>query len=128
MSAIRHNILLGVTGGIAAYKSADLVRRLKEAGADVRVAMTPSACEFVTPLTFQALSANPVHVDLLDPAAETGMGHIELARWADLIIIAPASAARGSRASLRKARVRTRFSIPKEASSSMNRQWVKPPP
>ena len=86
------NILLGVSGGIAAYKSADLVRRLQDAGARVRVAMTAAACEFVTPLTFQALSGNPVHTQLLDPAAEAAMGHIELARWADAILIAPATA------------------------------------
>ncbi len=85
-------ILLGVTGGIAAYKSADLVRRLQDAGAGVRVAMTPAATEFITPLTMQALSGHPVHLDLLDPAAEAAMGHIELARWADLIIVAPATA------------------------------------
>lgn len=85
-------ILLGVTGGIAAYKSADLVRRLRDVGAEVRVAMTPAAREFVAPLTFQALSGNPVHGDLLDPAAEAAMGHIELARWADAVIIAPATA------------------------------------
>lgn len=85
-------ILLGVTGGIAAYKSAELTRRLKDEGADVRVVMTKGAREFVTPLTFQAVSGNPVGTDLLDPAAEAAMGHIELARWADLVLIAPASA------------------------------------
>lgn len=85
-------ILLGISGGIAAYKSADLVRRLKDRGADVRVVMTAGAQEFVRPLTYQALSGNPVHSDLLDPAAEAAMGHIELARWAELILIAPASA------------------------------------
>jgi phosphopantothenoylcysteine decarboxylase/phosphopantothenate--cysteine ligase len=85
-------ILLGISGGIAAYKSADLVRRLKETGADVQVVMTPAATCFVTPLTFQALSGRPVRLELLDPEAEAGMGHIELARWADLIVIAPASA------------------------------------
>lgn len=85
-------ILLGVTGGIAAYKSADLVRRLQDRGATVRVVMTAGAREFVKPLTFQALSGNPVHTDLLDPAAEAAMGHIELAKWADVILIAPASA------------------------------------
>lgn len=84
-------IVLGVTGGIAAYKSAILVRRLKDFGFDVRVVMTEGAQAFVTPLTFQALSGNPVHTTLLDPAAEAGMGHIELARWADLMLIAPAS-------------------------------------
>ena len=86
------NILLGVTGGIAAYKSAELIRRLQDAGAEVRIIMTTAAQEFITPLTLQALSGNPVHTDLLDSAAEAAMGHIELARWADLIIIAPASA------------------------------------
>ena len=86
------NILLGVSGGIAAYKSAELTRRLRDAGAEVRVVMTQAATEFVTPLTFQALSGNPVHTELLDLDAEAGMGHIELARWADAILIAPASA------------------------------------
>lgn len=85
-------ILLGISGGIAAYKSAELVRLLKRAGADVRVIMTSGAMEFMTPLTLQALSGNPVHHALLDPEAEAGMGHIELAKWADLILIAPASA------------------------------------
>lgn len=85
-------ILLGITGGIAAYKSAELTRRLRDAGAEVQVVMTRAATEFVTPLTFQALSGNPVHTELLDEQAEAGMGHIELARWADAILIAPASA------------------------------------
>ena len=85
-------ILLGVTGGIAAYKSADLVRRLRELGAEVQVVMTAAAREFVTPLTFQALSGRPVRTELWDSAAEAAMGHIELARWAELILIAPASA------------------------------------
>lgn len=85
-------IVLGITGGIAAYKSAELTRLLKGAGADVRVVMTPAATEFITPLTLQALSGNPVHLHLLDTEAEAGMGHIELAKWADLILIAPASA------------------------------------
>lgn len=85
-------VLLGVTGSIAAYKAADLVRRLREAGADVRVVMTRGATEFVTPMTFQALSGKPVHLHLLDAEAEAGMGHIELARWADVILVAPASA------------------------------------
>ncbi|HEX5676617.1 MAG TPA: bifunctional phosphopantothenoylcysteine decarboxylase/phosphopantothenate--cysteine ligase CoaBC [Alcanivorax sp.] len=89
---VNKRILLGVTGGIAAYKSADLVRRLQDAGAEVRVVMTQGACEFITPLTMQALSGYPVHTDLLDPRAEAAMGHIELARWADLVLIAPASA------------------------------------
>lgn len=91
-SLANKQILLGVTGGIAAYKSADLVRRLQDAGASVQVVMTPAAQEFITPLTLQALSGNPVHTQLLDPEAEAGMGHIQLARWADLVLIAPASA------------------------------------
>lgn len=86
------HILVGITGGIAAYKSADLVRQFVKAGADVRVVMTPAAKEFITPLTMQALSGNPVSHSLLDENAEMGMGHIELARWADLLVIAPASA------------------------------------
>lgn len=85
-------IILGVTGGIAAYKSAEIIRRLKDFGADVRVVMTDAAKEFITPLTLQALSGNPVHHSLLDPEAEAAMGHIELARWADLVLVAPASA------------------------------------
>ncbi|MCW8933111.1 MAG: bifunctional phosphopantothenoylcysteine decarboxylase/phosphopantothenate--cysteine ligase CoaBC [Gammaproteobacteria bacterium] len=94
MNASLHNknIILGVCGGIAAYKSADLVRRLQDAGAQVRVIMTSAAMEFITPLTFQALSGYPVHTDLLDTEAEAAMGHIELARWADLVLIAPATA------------------------------------
>lgn len=85
-------IIVGVTGGIAAYKSADLVRRLREAGAEVRVVMTSHAKEFITPLTMQAVSGNPVHEELFDLKAEAAMGHIELARWADAIVIAPATA------------------------------------
>ena len=92
MELLHKRILLGVTGGIAAYKSAILARRLIDAGATVRVVMTGGAQAFVQPLTFQALTGEPVHVDLLDPAAEAAMGHIELARWADAILIAPASA------------------------------------
>jgi phosphopantothenoylcysteine decarboxylase/phosphopantothenate--cysteine ligase len=86
------NVLLGVSGGIAAYKSAELVRALQERGANVRVIMTRGAQEFITPLTLQALSGQPVHTQLLDAEAELGMGHIELARWADLLLIAPATA------------------------------------
>jgi phosphopantothenoylcysteine decarboxylase/phosphopantothenate--cysteine ligase len=86
------HILLGVTGGIAAYKSAELVRQLRRQGAEVRVVMTAAATEFVTPLTFQALSGYPVHTRLLDAGAEAAMGHIELARWADVLLIAPATA------------------------------------
>ena len=89
---INKRILLGVTGGIAAYKSADLARRLREAGAIVRVVMTPHAKEFITPLTMQAVSGHSVHMDLFDLNAEAAMGHIELARWADAICIAPATA------------------------------------
>ncbi len=85
-------ILLGISGGIAAYKSVELCRRLQDAGCDVRVVMTQSATEFVTPLTFQAVSGHPVHRDTFDEAAEAAMGHIELAKWADRIIIAPATA------------------------------------
>ena len=86
------HILLGVSGGIAAYKAAELVRLFKKQGAEVRVVMTQSALEFVSPLTFQALSGNPVHTELLDTDAENAMGHISLARWADVLIIAPATA------------------------------------
>ena len=85
-------IVLGITGGIAAYKCADLTRRLRERGAAVRVVMTAAAKEFITPLTMQALSGHPVADSLLDPAAEASMGHIELAKWADLVLVAPASA------------------------------------
>ncbi|MDI1293379.1 MAG: bifunctional phosphopantothenoylcysteine decarboxylase/phosphopantothenate--cysteine ligase CoaBC [Methylobacter sp.] len=89
---INKHILLAVSGGIAAYKSAELVRLLRKQGAEVRVVMTHSAMQFVSPLTFQALSGNPVHSELLDADAEHAMGHISLARWADALIIAPATA------------------------------------
>jgi phosphopantothenoylcysteine decarboxylase / phosphopantothenate---cysteine ligase len=85
-------VLLGVTGGIAAYKSPDLVRRLRELGAEVQVVLTAGAREFVTPMTFQAVSGREVRSDLWDPEAEKAMSHIELARWADFVIIAPATA------------------------------------
>ncbi len=85
-------IVLGVAGSIAAYKSPDLVRRLREVGADVRVVLSDGGRAFITPLSLQAVSGYPVVYDLLDPAHEAGMGHIELSRWADLILIAPASA------------------------------------
>ncbi|SDW56510.1 bifunctional phosphopantothenoylcysteine decarboxylase/phosphopantothenate--cysteine ligase CoaBC [Thiocapsa roseopersicina] len=88
----RNQVLLGVGGGISAYKSVDLVRRLRERGFVVRVVMTHAATAFVGPLTFQAVSGHSVRTDLLDPAAEAGMGHIELARWADRLLIAPATA------------------------------------
>ncbi|WP_245879945.1 bifunctional phosphopantothenoylcysteine decarboxylase/phosphopantothenate--cysteine ligase CoaBC [Vibrio gangliei] len=85
-------ILLGISGGIAAYKCADLTRRLIERGAKVQVVMTTAAKEFITPLTMQAVSGQPVSDSLLDPSAEASMGHIELAKWADLILLAPATA------------------------------------
>ncbi len=91
-SLANKNILLGVTGGIAAYKSAEIVRHLKKSGASVRVVMTRSAEEFITSLTLQALSGNRVSTELLDAEAEAAMGHIELAKWADGILIAPATA------------------------------------
>ena len=91
-SLINKNILLGVTGGIAAYKAAEIVRHLKRSGSSVRVVMTKSAEEFITPLTLQALSGNRVSRELLDAEAEAAMGHIELAKWADGILIAPATA------------------------------------
>ena len=87
-----NRILLGVSGGIAAYKSPELVRRLRERGAQVQVVMTAAAQEFITALTLQAVSGRPVRTDLWDTAAEAAMGHIELARWAELVLIAPASA------------------------------------
>ena len=92
MSLNNRNILLGVTGGIAAYKAPDLVRKLTAQGANVRVVLTASAKEFVSPLALQAVSGNPVSDDLLDKDAEAAMGHIELAKWADTLLIAPATA------------------------------------
>lgn len=92
MSIANKNILLGVTGGIAAYKAPDLVRKLTALGANVRVVVTDSAAEFVSSLSLQAVSGHPVHQHLLDPAAEAAMGHIELAKWADILLIAPATA------------------------------------
>lgn len=89
---INRNLLLIVTGGIAAYKTPELVRRLGDRQVNVRVVMTKGAKAFITPLTLQAVSGHAVHDDLLDPAAEAAMGHIELARWADLIVVAPATA------------------------------------
>ena len=91
-TSVNKRILVGVTGGIAAYKAADLIRRLGDAGAETRVVMTRSAAEFITPLTLQAVSGHPVYQQLLDTEAEAGMGHIDLARWADAILVAPASA------------------------------------
>ena len=92
MNFLNKNILLCVTGGIAAYKSAEIIRLFKKNGADVRVVMTESAKEFITPLTLQAVSGNEIHDSLLDVKAESAMGHIELAKWADIILIAPCTA------------------------------------
>ena len=86
------NILLGISGSIAAYKSPEIVRRLRDQGANVRVVMTENAKQFITPLTLQAVSGYPVHDNLFDSEAEAAMGHIELARWADAVLVAPASA------------------------------------
>ena len=92
LSFSKKNIILCVTGGIAAYKSAEIIRLFKKDGADVRVVMTESAKEFITPLTLQAVSGNQIHDSLLDADAESAMGHIELAKWADIIVIAPCTA------------------------------------
>ena len=92
LSLTNKHILLGITGGIAAYKCAELARLFTKAGAEVRVAMTKAAVEFVTPLTMQALTGNRVSLNLLDTEAEAAMGHIELARWADIVLVAPATA------------------------------------
>lgn len=92
MSLANKNVLLCVSGGIAAYKAPDLVRKLTALNANVRVVLTHSAAEFVSPMSLQAVSGNPVHQHLLDPAAEAAMGHIELAKWAEILLIAPATA------------------------------------
>ncbi|MFC3912942.1 bifunctional phosphopantothenoylcysteine decarboxylase/phosphopantothenate--cysteine ligase CoaBC [Pseudaeromonas sharmana] len=92
MELLNKRILLGVSGGIAAYKSAELVRRLRDRGAEVRVVMTDSARAFITPLTLQAVSGHAIPDGVLDPASELGMNHIELAKWADLVLVAPATA------------------------------------
>ncbi len=92
VDAMSLKVLLGVSGGIAAYKAAELIRGLRARGAEVRVVMTAAAQSFITPLTLQALSGNEVRSDLLDPGAEAGMDHIELARWADVVLVAPATA------------------------------------
>src|SRR5210317_1161066 len=86
------NIVLGITGGIAAYKAPDLVRRLRERGGDVQIVMTKAAEEFVTPTALQAVSGRPIRSNLWDKEAEAAMSHIELARWADIVVIAPATA------------------------------------
>ncbi len=126
------NVLLGVSGGIAAYKSAELIRQLQERGASVRVIMTRGAQEFITPLTLQALSGNPVHTDLLDDRAELGMGHIELARWADLLLIAPATADLIARLSAGRAddllsTVALATAAPLMLAPAMNQQMWKDP-
>jgi phosphopantothenoylcysteine decarboxylase / phosphopantothenate---cysteine ligase len=126
------NVLLGVSGGIAAYKSAELIRQLQERGAAVRVIMTHGAQEFITPLTLQALSGNPVHTDLLDERAELGMGHISLARWADLLLIAPATADLIARLSVGRAddlltTVALATAAPLMLAPAMNQQMWKDP-
>ena len=125
-------ILLGVSGGIAAYKSPDLVRRLRERGAEVQVVMTAGAQRFVTPTTFQAVSGREVRADVWDPAAEAAMGHIELARWADLVLVAPATAdviARiaGGRADDLLTTLVLATEAPVAIAPAMNRvMWAKP--
>lgn len=125
-------ILVGVTGGIAAYKAAELVRSLKKTGSDVRVIMTRGAREFVTDLTFQALSGHPVYHDLLDTEAEAGMGHIELARWADALVVAPATADFIARLNAGRAddlltTVALATEAPVAIAPAMNRaMWAKP--
>lgn len=126
------NVLLGVSGGIAAYKSAELIRQLQERGASVRVIMTRGAQEFITPLTLQALSGHPVHTELLDEKAELGMGHIELARWADLLLIAPATADLMARLSTGRAddllsTVALATAAPLMLAPAMNQQMWKDP-
>jgi phosphopantothenoylcysteine decarboxylase/phosphopantothenate--cysteine ligase len=125
-------VLLGVTGGIAAYKCPDLVRRLRERGAEVRVVMTAAAAEFVAPLALQAVSGHPVRRELLDAHAESGMGHIELARWADLVLVAPASADFIARAAQGRAddllsAVVLAAAGPRAVAPAMNQQmWANP--
>lgn len=128
----RVRVLLGVTGGIAAYKAAELVRRLRDAGAEVRVVLTENASRFVTAMTFQALSGNPVRSSLWDESAEAAMGHIELARWADEILVAPASAdtiarlAQGRADDLLSTLVLA-SSAPLSVAPAMNQQmWAQP--
>lgn len=125
-------ILLGITGSIAAYKAGEIIRRLRDANADVRVVMTQGATEFVTPLTFQALSGRPVHQQLLDNDAEAAMGHIELARWADVILVAPASADFISRLCLGRANdllgaLCLASHVPLALAPAMNQQMWKDP-
>ena len=125
-------ILLGITGSIAAYKAGEIIRRLRDYNADVRVVMTKGATEFVTPLTFQALSGQPVHQHLLDTDAEAAMGHIELARWADVILVAPASADFISRLVLGRANdllgaLCLASQLPLAVAPAMNQQMWKDP-
>ncbi len=125
------NILLGVSGSIAAYKSAELLRLYQKNGAQTRVIMTQQATEFITPLTMQALSGNEVHIDLVDYAEESAMGHIELSRWADVLVIAPASAsllarlASGAASDLLSA-VFLATTAPRVIAPAMNKEmWAK---
>jgi phosphopantothenoylcysteine decarboxylase/phosphopantothenate--cysteine ligase len=125
-------VVLGVTGGIAAYKAAELVRRLRERNAEVRVVMTRAAREFITPLTMQSLSGRPVHTELLDAGQEAAMSHIELARWGDVVLVAPASAnflaqlAHGAAGDLLTT-LCLAADIPVLAAPAMNRQmWSSP--
>ncbi|MEK7262168.1 MAG: bifunctional phosphopantothenoylcysteine decarboxylase/phosphopantothenate--cysteine ligase CoaBC, partial [Pseudomonadota bacterium] len=125
-------ILLAVTGGIAAYKSADLARRLRDADAEVRVVMTRAATDFITPLTLQAVSGQPVHTEMVSAESRTGMEHIELARWADAVLVAPASAdfiarlAQGRANDLLGA-VCLATAAPLAVAPAMNRQmWLNP--
>ena len=125
-------ILLAVTGGIAAYKSADLARRLRDADAEVRVVMTRAATDFITPLTLQAVSGQPVHTEMVSAESRTGMEHIELARWADAVLVAPASAdfiarlAQGRANDLLGA-VCLATAAPVAVAPAMNRQmWLNP--
>ncbi len=125
-------ILLGVTGGIAAYKSADLARRLRDAGAEVRVVMTRAATDFITPLTLQTVSGRPVHIEMVGGNSPTAMEHIELARWADAVLVAPASAdflarlAQG-RADDLLAAVCLATAAPLAVAPAMNQQmWLNP--
>ena len=115
------NIILGVAGGIATYKSPEIVRRLKDAGHEVRVVMTAGAQAFVTPLTFQAVSGEPVHRDLLDETAEAAMGHIELARWADMVLAAPGHREPDGSARARFRRRPARHPVPRHPGSDRSR-------
>ena len=115
VSRSNQRLLLGVTGGIAAYKAAELARLIVKAGGDVRVVLTESACRFVTPVTMQGLSGNPVYTDMWDPSVPNNMAHIELSRGCDAIVVAPASAPRSKspdRTFFRRSRFKqTRYAI-----------------